>query len=131
MTAVKVVDASALGALLFGEPEGKFVAFELAEGRLAAPSLLYLELANVYLKKLRRAPELAQMLEAGFAYLGTLGIEIVEINYKGAAEILLLAESRKLSSYDASYLWLALAMEAELVTLDRRLAAAYPGPISN
>ncbi len=131
MTAVKVVDASALGALLFGEPEGKFAAIELAEGHLVAPSLLYLELANIYLKKLRRAPELAGMLEAGFACLGTMAIEIVEIDYKGAAEIRLLAESQKLSAYDASYLWLALAMNAELVTLDRRLAAALPGPYQN
>ena len=131
MTAVKVVDASALGALLFGEAEGKFVAVELAEWRLAAPSLLYLELASIYLKKLRRSPELAGMLEAGFAYLGTIGIEIVEIDYKDAAEILTLAESHKLSAYDASYLWLAQAMGAELVTLDRRLAAAFSSPFRN
>jgi len=35
-----------------------------------------------------------------------------------------LAERMKLSLYDASYLWLAHALGAELVTLDDRLARA-------
>jgi uncharacterized protein with PIN domain len=38
--AVKVVDASALAALLFGEPEAEAVAGRLGDARLAAPSLL-------------------------------------------------------------------------------------------
>jgi uncharacterized protein with PIN domain len=41
--AVKVVDASALAALLFGEPEAE----RLGNARLAAPALLGFELANV------------------------------------------------------------------------------------
>jgi predicted nucleic acid-binding protein len=35
-----------------------------------------------------------------------------------------LAVDTGLSAYDASYLWLALALKAELVTLDARLANA-------
>ncbi len=35
-----------------------------------------------------------------------------------------LAEQTKLSLYDASYLWLARALDAELVTLDEKLARA-------
>jgi predicted nucleic acid-binding protein len=38
--------------------------------------------------------------------------------------ILDLAEATGLTAYDASYLWLARALGAELVTLDRKLAAA-------
>jgi predicted nucleic acid-binding protein len=38
--------------------------------------------------------------------------------------VLLLAERKRLSAYDAAYLWLAKELGAELVTLDRRLAAA-------
>ncbi|MBV8446586.1 MAG: type II toxin-antitoxin system VapC family toxin [Hyphomicrobiales bacterium] len=35
-----------------------------------------------------------------------------------------LAETAGLTAYDASYLWLARVLGAELVTLDRKLAAA-------
>ncbi|HZT90151.1 MAG TPA: type II toxin-antitoxin system VapC family toxin [Stellaceae bacterium] len=42
----------------------------------------------------------------------------------GCAASLDLAEAAGLTAYDASYLWLARALGAELVTLDRKLAAA-------
>jgi predicted nucleic acid-binding protein len=38
---------------------------------------------------------------------------------------ILLAESEKLTVYDASYLWLARRLGVELVTLDRDLLAAF------
>jgi hypothetical protein len=47
VTAVKVVDASALAALLFGEPEAEDVVRRLDGARLGAPGLLVFELANV------------------------------------------------------------------------------------
>jgi predicted nucleic acid-binding protein len=37
---------------------------------------------------------------------------------------LALAEATGLTAYDASYLWLARSLGGELVTLDRKLAAA-------
>ena len=40
------------------------------------------------------------------------------------AAVMDLAEATGLTAYDASYLWLARELEAELVTLDRKLAAA-------
>jgi len=40
------------------------------------------------------------------------------------AEALLLAETTALTAYDASYLRLAQALDAELVTFDRRLERA-------
>lgn len=39
-------------------------------------------------------------------------------------DAILLAESEKLTVYDASYLWLARRLGVELVTLDRELLAA-------
>ncbi|HEY3778677.1 MAG TPA: hypothetical protein VGL35_11530 [Rhizomicrobium sp.] len=38
MTGIKVVDASALAALLFAEPEAEAIAVRLEGARLAAPS---------------------------------------------------------------------------------------------
>ncbi len=35
-----------------------------------------------------------------------------------------MAEAASLTAYDASYLWIARTLGCELVTLDRRLAAA-------
>jgi hypothetical protein len=47
VTVTKVVDASALAALLFAEPAAEAIAGGLEGARLAAPSLLDVELANV------------------------------------------------------------------------------------
>lgn len=119
--AVKVVDASALAALLFGEPEAEAVAERLGDARLVAPSLLAFELANVCLVKVRRHPKLRAALIAAFRLRTRLGVEEIMVSHDGALD---LAMSAGLTVYDASYLWLARRLGAELVTLDRQLAAA-------
>jgi predicted nucleic acid-binding protein len=119
--AVKVVDASALAALLFGEPEAETIASLLADARLLAPALLGFELANVCLIKCRRHPDQTPALVEAFRLRGRLGIEEVAVDHDGAFS---LAAETGLTAYDASYLWLARRVGAELVTLDRRLAKA-------
>ena len=117
MTA-KVVDASAAGALLFGEPDAALVASRLTNATLAAPGLLPFEMANICLKKIRRHPAQRDQLIAAFALLPSLGIAISEVDHD---ETLKLAERTTLTAHDASYLWLARRLAAELVTLDNRL----------
>ncbi len=63
---VKVVGASAIAALLFGEPDAEAIAGRLGAARLAAPALLGFELANVCLIEARRHPEQRAMLVAAF-----------------------------------------------------------------
>jgi predicted nucleic acid-binding protein len=63
---VKVVDASAVAALVFGEPEASEVAARLRGATLAAPALLAFEVASVCLKKLKRHPEQRESLLAAF-----------------------------------------------------------------
>jgi predicted nucleic acid-binding protein len=121
VTPVKVVDASALAALLFGEPEAESVAEQLGDARLVAPALLGFELANVCLIKSRRRPELQPVLTAAFRLRHQLGVEEVEVDHDGALE---LAASTGLTAYDASYLWLTRQLAADLVTLDQQLARA-------
>lgn len=121
---VKVVDASALAALLFGEPEAEAVAGQLGEAPLAAPTLLAFELANVCLIKSRRHPDQRPGLAAAFRLRGRLGVEEVVVDHDAA---LALAAATGLTAYDASYLWLARQLGAELVTLDRQLAKAAAG----
>ena len=116
-----MVDASALAALLFGEPEAEAIAGRLEGARLAAPSLLDFELANVCLTKIRRRPCDREALRAAFRLAHRLKVETISIDHAATLD---LAEATGLTAYDASYLWLARALGAELVTLDRKLAAA-------
>lgn len=118
---VKVVDASAVAALLFGEPEADAVAAQLADSRLVAPGLLPFELANVCLIKSRRHPEQRAALMAAFRLYDRLSVEEVVVDHCAALE---LAETTGLTAYDASYLWLAQRLGAGLVTLDKQLAKA-------
>jgi len=123
--AVKVVDASAVAALLFGEPEAEAVAGRLSGARLMAPGLLAFELANVCLVKCRRHPTQKRALTAAFRLRRRLEVEAVSVDHDAALE---LATATGLTAYDASYLWLARQLGAELVTLDRRLARAGARP---
>jgi predicted nucleic acid-binding protein len=118
---VKVVDASAIAAILFGEPEGEAVAARLTGARLVSPALLSFELANVCVIKSRRDPKQRAALTAAFRLHYTLGVEEIAVDYDSALE---LAVATGLTAYDASYLWLKQQLGAELVTLDRHLAHA-------
>lgn len=119
-----VVDASALAAVLFGEPAGTRVASRIGDGPVLAPTLLRYEIGSVCLKKIRRHPERREDLLAALDLLGRMDLEEVEVP---AVESTELAESADLTVYDAAYLWLAHATGAALVTLDERLEAAARG----
>lgn len=120
---VKVIDASALAAIVFVEPEGKNVIREIEGCELAAPFLLPFELANVCLTKQRRHSTQREQLLSNFLLVDRMAIRYVGMNM---VQVLLLAEEHNLTAYDASYLFLSLELEASLVTLDKRLAkAAY------
>ena len=45
---VLIVDASAVGGLIFGEPQAKEIAEKLSRGPMAAPALIWFELASMY-----------------------------------------------------------------------------------
>lgn len=117
----KVVDASAVVALLFNERTQEKVVARLRGASLHAPGLLEFEVANACLKKMRACPGERQALLEAFSLLNALSIALERIN---VAEAIALAQRTKLSLYDASYLWLARVLDAELVTLDDKLARA-------
>ena len=119
--ATKVIDASALGALVFGEPQASAIAEQLRESELIAPSLLPFEMASICLKKARRHLAQRNTLIEALGLAGRMPIALHDVDH---IEVLALAERENLSTYDASYLWLALARRSELVTLDRDLATA-------
>lgn len=119
--AVKVVDASAIGALVFGEPASGMIAERLSGATLTAPALLSFELANIAVKKLRRHPEQREALLAAHALSDRLSIDVISVDF---AAVIALAETTGLTAYDASYLWLARQLGAELITLDTALQEA-------
>lgn len=116
-----VVDASAMGTLLFGEPRAEGVADVLEGARLAAPALLWFEMASVCLKKVVAHPELEARLMSAFDLLARFAIDTVQVDILATVT---LAKEAGLSTYDASYLWLAKELKGELITLDDRLAKA-------
>ena len=118
----KVVDASAVSALLFGEPKAARVVDALQGFRLAAPVLLDYEVSSVCLKKIHLYPERRDALLSAYRLLSSLSVDRYAVD---AEATMLLAEETGLSIYDASYLWLARVLRAELVTLDRRLDSIF------
>ncbi|SRR5579885_1046354 len=117
----KVVDASALAAIIFSEPEGGSVELRLAGHRLLAPTLLPYEMSSVCLKKLRQHPKDRDAIRARFRKLPSFPIDLHDVEPPAIVEV---ANLLHLSAYDASYLLLARQRRAELVTLDKDLADA-------
>ena len=119
---VKVVDASALGALIFNEPDAAVLAEKLSGARLIAPALIHFELSSICLKKIRKHPSKTRQLKTAFKMAERLSVEILAVEH---FEVIELAERTRLTTYDASYLWLAQKAGADLLTLDKRLAEAF------
>jgi predicted nucleic acid-binding protein len=121
-----VVDASALAAVLFDEPEAAPVIASVS-GQLIGPTLLRYELASVCTTKLIRHPDEAWQIDARWQLLESLAINYAEPDWH---ELPRLARRWALSAYDAAYLQLALKLGARLVTLDARLAAAWDDAVA-
>jgi predicted nucleic acid-binding protein len=100
--------------LLFNELKREEIVPRLRDATLRAPSLIGFEVANACLKKIRAVPAEREALIEAFSLLDALSISLETVNLDGA---IVLAER-------ISYLWLAHARGAELVTLDDRLARA-------
>ena len=116
---ILVVDASAVGAMLFEEPEAATIRAHIRGETLLAPQLIDYELANICWKKVRRQPDTQAETVAMLSAVAFVSMTRVPVP---PAEAAALAIRTGLSAYDASYLWLAMAQDAELVTLDARLA---------
>ena len=89
------------------------------------PNLWHLELANVLTKAERRGRMVSARI---FAYVGLIDrlpiMTDTETSGRALREILTLARSEDLSTYDAAYLELAIRRGAELATRDRSLIRA-------
>lgn len=115
-----VVDCSVLASILWAESDAD-QALDRVRGRsLHAPALLGYELANVARNKCRSGvPE-----PAARAGLEAFADQQIELHDTDPALMFDVAQSMAVTSYDAAYLTLALALRAPLLTFDRKLAGA-------
>lgn len=118
---VKVVDASALGAVTFGEPEGEALVAMLSGSLLVAPLLLWFEFSSICLKKIRKQPNQKERLLKAFQLAQRLPIETTAVDH---IQVIKLADEKNLTTYDANYLWVAQKLDGDLVTLDQKLREA-------
>jgi predicted nucleic acid-binding protein len=117
----KVIDASAICAVVFNESKQSDVERRLHAVRLHAPALIDFEVASTCLKKIRSRPADQDDVMRLYNNFQNFTISKAAIDL---TEAVVLAEQFNLSAYDASYLWLARELGAELVTLDARLERA-------
>jgi predicted nucleic acid-binding protein len=123
-----VLDASAIVAFAYGEEMGvdldaMYTAIKVRGA--VVPQIWRLELANVLLVGCRRNRHTPADAQGILADLAALPIEVDQQTHQRAgAEILQLALKHELTSYDASYLELALRLRVPLATLDRKLMQA-------
>jgi predicted nucleic acid-binding protein len=122
---VIVLDASAVVALLLNNPAGRRVAEAIASPALSlhAPELLDIEVLQVLRRYVQSGSLSPERGEHSVEALGQL-----DITRYGHAELVprVWALRSNLTAYDAAYIALAEALDAPLLTLDARLAAA-PG----
>jgi predicted nucleic acid-binding protein len=84
---VRVVDASALAALLFAEPEADAVEARLRDAILVALRLIESELGNTCWKKCRRYPDSAAALKANFLLLRDLDLQLQDVDPAAVLEL--------------------------------------------
>gem|GEM_PF-2864127 len=122
-TVVKlVVDASAVSAIFFGEPESELLERKLLNRSWVAPTLIDYEIGSVYLKKIKTYPQLREQLDECYRIYCESAIERVEVPVSSVVPI---AEKYGLTVYDASYFWLATTLNLDLITLDKQLVTAW------
>jgi predicted nucleic acid-binding protein len=117
----RVVDASVLAAWSFREPRAAEALARLQDSDLYAPTLLAYELASIARKKAAADPQKLGLLAEALQIALALPIHWIEVDHTA---VLRLAVAVNLTTYDASYLYLAQLLGASLATFDQRLAQA-------
>lgn len=119
-----VCDASAVVTVLLDSgPDGDWLSRRLGSADLFAPALVHFECSNVI-----RRHEIGGLItsdQAAMAHADLLDLPIALVPYQSLAQRVWQLRSN-LTSYDGCYVALAEALDAPLITVDRRLAQA-PG----
>src|SRR5439155_23539225 len=121
-----ILDASIAIAILLGEPHAaewldRIKRQVASNGKLQVPSLFWLEVVNVLLRRYRLQP--SDVLEA-IVELEATGVETVELDRPMLLLVLDAVARQDMTAYDAAYLALAVATDGTLMPADARLGAA-------
>ncbi len=120
-----VLDCSIAIAWCFEDEATEFtdsVLEGLAQGSAKVPSIWFLEVANVLAISERRGRTNQAKITQFLRLLGSLPITVdAKSGEKAFTDVLTLARTHKLTSYDAAYLELALREGLALATLDEEL----------
>jgi predicted nucleic acid-binding protein len=123
-----VLDCSIALAWFFKDETDAYadsVQYSLAYAAAAVPSLWPLEVTNSFLVGERRGRQTLAQATGWISLLQNLPIRVdTETVSRAWVDTLHVARARALSSYDASYLELALRRGVPLATLDRKLKEA-------
>ena len=117
------MDASSALAMVRNEPDGDAVE-RLVSGLgppLLVPWIFWLEVVNALTR--RRGWRSDRVLQAVY-FLEQLGVQEIAPDRVALLSVIDLVDRHGLSAYDASYLALAISVDGDLLTLDRRLADA-------
>lgn len=116
---IRIVDASAVGAVLLVEPEAEWVNAETDGEELYASPVLPFEVGNIFWKRLRSPmADIEGLMAIWSAWTESPPLRLMPSN---PTSVLRLAHRTGLTFYDASYLQLALDLDGDLISLDRRL----------
>lgn len=119
---IPVVDASAIGALLFGETDGAWVHRMTSGLTFVIPAMFHFELGNICWTKMRRHPgKSTAVLDAWLAWNAQPPVAVMAVDLTDTMQ---LARDTSLTFYDASYLWLARDRATDLISLDAKLVRA-------
>ena len=123
-----VIDSSFAVAILVEEEHSPYawgILGKVGETPLRAPALIWWEVANALQMKVRRGDLNASRLPE---FLGAFEDLMITLEAPPAAGVLTLvgelAEKHGRTIYDAAYLQLAVALDAELATIDKALTRA-------
>lgn len=112
---IRVVDATAVSAVLFGEPAAEYIVEQLEDAVIIAPTVLESHLCEICLQKMDDSD--------GYDghYLEALSLlQVMDLHYikQDPSEIVRFAAERNITVSEAYYLRLVYAFDADLVSLN-------------
>ena len=117
----RVADACVLAAIFFEEPQADQAYSLVGDSELYEPSLVVYELTSVARKKSLSHPERRLQLSATLALALRTPMTWAAVDHTAVLELSLAA---RISSYDATYLHVAQALQLPLATLDQKFRRA-------
>lgn len=116
---LRIVDASAVAAVLLAEPEAEWVNAQTDGEELYTSPVLPFEIGNIFWKRLRSpTADVEGLMSIWSAWTESNPLRLMPSN---STSVLRLARQTGLTFYDASYVQLALDLAGDLISLDRKL----------